>query len=88
MTTADIIMIVTFFVTMILGYFSKKSSFIKNELIPLQNLIIGVVVAIVEWIITKDLNTAILVSGVMAGGVYDIFHNASKIVKGAVTKTE
>ncbi len=79
--TFDIVTIVTFVVTMILGFFSKKSTFIKNELIPLQNLGIGIIVAIVEWIITKDLNAAIITSGIMAGGVYDIFHNIEKIAK-------
>ncbi len=81
MGSVEIVTLVTFFVTMILGYFAKKSKFIKNELIPLQNLIIGVIVAVVEWIITKDLETAIIISGVLAGGAYDIFHNAEKIVK-------
>ena len=77
----DIIAIVTFFVSFILGIFSKKSTFIKNEIIPLQNLLIGVVVAIIEWIITKDFQMAIMLSGIIAGGTYDIFHNLEKIVK-------
>ena len=81
MTTTEIIMIVTFFVTFILGIFAKKSSFIKNEMIPIQNLVIGLIVAVVEWIITKDFQAAILMSGILAGGTYDIFHNLEKIVK-------
>lgn len=81
MESLDIISIVTFFVTFILGIFSKKSTFIKNEIIPLQNLLIGVVVAIIEWIITKDFQMAIMLSGIIAGGTYDIFHNLEKIVK-------
>lgn len=77
----DIVALVTFFVTFILGYFSKKSDFIKNEMIPLQNLIVGVVVSLVEWLITKDFETAIMMSGILAGGTYDLFHNLEKIVK-------
>ena len=81
MTTTELISFVTFFVTLILGFFSKKSKFIKNEMIPLGNLLIGLIVAIIEWIITKDFENAILVSGLLAGGTYDIFHNLEKILK-------
>ena len=81
MTSTEIISIVTFFVTLILGFLSKKSSFIKNEMIPLSNLLIGLVVAIIEWIITKSFENAILISGLTAGGTYDIIHNLEKILK-------
>ena len=81
MASSDIVAFVTFIVTFILGLFSKKSTFIKNEMIPIQNILVGVVVAIIEWIITKDFNTAILVSGIVAGGTYDIFHNLEKILR-------
>ncbi len=81
MPSSDIIAMVTFFVTLILGYLSKKSTFIKNELIPLQNIFIGLIVAIIEWIITKDFENSILVSGLLAGGSYDIFHNLEKIIR-------
>ena len=81
MQSTDLISFVTFFVTLILGFFSKKSIFIKNELIPIQNIFVGLIVAIIEWIITKDFNTAIAISGLIAGGTYDIFHNLEKILK-------
>ena len=81
MASSDIVAFVTFIVTFILGLFSKKSTFIRNEMIPIQNIIVGLVVAIIEWIITKDFNTAILVSGILAGGTYDIFHNLEKILR-------
>lgn len=77
----DILTIVTAIVTYILGIISKKSKFINNNLIPLQNLSIGLIVAIVEWIITKDFSTALALSGILAGGVYDIFHNLEKILE-------
>lgn len=79
MELAQIVSIVTFVVTLILGFVSKKSKYIENNLIPVQNLLIGVIVSIVEWIITKDFNTAILLSGVLAGGVYDIPNNLRKL---------
>lgn len=81
MSSVDLISLVTFIVTLILGLFSKKSTFIKNELIPIQNILVGLIVAIIEWIITKDFNTAIMVSGILAGGTYDIFHNLEKILR-------
>lgn len=81
MSTTDIISFTTFFVSLILGFVSKKSTFIKNEIIPLQNLLVGLIVAMIEWIITKDFENAILVSGLLAGGTYDIFHNLEKILK-------
>lgn len=79
MELAQIITLVTFIVTLILGFVSKKSKFISNNLIPVQNLLIGLIVAIVEWIITKNFNTAIALSGIMAGGAYDVVHNIQKM---------
>lgn len=81
MELADILTVVTIVITWIMGYFAKKSSFISNNLIPLQNISIGLVIAIIEWVITKDFNTAIALSGLLAGGAYDVFHNLEKIVK-------
>ena len=53
----------------------------KNNLIPIQNLIVGLVIAIIEWIVTKDFKIAIALSGLIAGGTYDIFHNLEKIFR-------
>lgn len=75
----QIIMLVTMVVTWVLGIVSKKSKWVNNNLIPLQNLAIGVIVAGVEWVITGDFSTAIALSGVGAGGVYDIFNNLAKL---------
>ena len=74
----ELVSLVTIIVTLILGVISKKSTKIKNNLIPIQNLLIGTIVAIVEWIITKDFNSAIALSGLIAGGTYDIIHNLEK----------
>ena len=81
MTLEYLISLVTILVTLVLGVISKKNEHISNKLIPIQNLIVGVVVAIVEWIITKDFSTAIALSGLIAGGSYDIVHNLNKLVK-------
>ena len=81
MELTNIITMVTIIVTWILGIVSKKSKFINNNLIPVQNILIGVVVAIIEWIITRDFKVAIALSGLFAGGVYDIIHNLDKMIR-------
>lgn len=81
MELEKIITLVTIIVTWVLGVVSKKSTWINNHLIPIQNILIGLIVAIIEWIITKDFSVAIAVSGLLAGGTYDIFHNLNKMVK-------
>ena len=79
MELTEIIALVTCIVTIICGYITKKCSKISNKIIPIQNLLIGLVVAIVEWIITKDFKTAIALSGLLAGGTYDVVHNINKM---------
>jgi uncharacterized membrane protein YeaQ/YmgE (transglycosylase-associated protein family) len=79
MGITEIFALVTFIVTFICGFIVKKIPQISNKLIPLQNLAIGVIVALIEWAITKDFSTAVMLSGVMAGGVYDIGHNVKKL---------
>ena len=79
MGITEIIAIVTFVVTYICGIIVKKIPQISNKLIPLQNLVIGLIVALIEWGITKDFSTAIMLSGLLAGGVYDIENNLKKI---------
>lgn len=81
METEYIISLVTILVTIVLGILSKRNEKISNKLIPIQNLLIGLIVAIIEWIITKDFNTAIAISGLIAGGSYDIVHNLQKLIK-------
>lgn len=76
----EILTLITVVVTFIMGTVSKKSTWISNNLIPAQNLIIGLVFAIVEWIITGDFEVALTVSGLFAGGVYDLGHNLKKML--------
>ena len=82
MELSTLISLVTIIVTWVLGILAKKSTFINNKLIPIQNILIGVIVAGIEWIITKDFSIAITLSGIIAGGTYDVFHNLEKIVRG------
>ena len=80
MTNVELISIVTFGVTILMGIVAKKVKFINNNLIPIQNILIGVIVALIEFLVTKDFSYSIAVSGLVAGGVYDIVHNLDKIV--------
>ena len=70
----------TLLVTWVLGYFAKKSNYISNHLIPIQNLLIGIIVTVVYWLITKDFEAALMVTGSLAGGLYDIVHNLEKLI--------
>ena len=75
MELSTLISLVTIIVTWLLGYISKRSTWVNNRIIPIQNILIGLIVAIVEWIVTKDFKIAIALSGIIAGGTYDVFHS-------------
>ena len=77
-----IVSLVTILVTFVLGIISKKNPKISNKLIPIQNLLVGLIVAIIEFAITKDFKVAIAISGLIAGGTYDIVHNLNKLIGG------
>ncbi len=79
---------ISLLVSSLLARLSKKNQMFDNYLIPVQNLLIGVVMALVEWMITKDFKLAVAVSGIMAGGVYDVFHNLNIILKKYLKKEE
>lgn len=78
----EILTIVTFIVTLICGIITKKNPKISNYIIPVQNIAIGLIIAIIEWIITKDFSTAVLLSGLTAGGTYDLVNNLNKMKEG------
>ena len=82
MELSTLISLVTIIVTWVLGVISKKYTKLNNKLIPIQNIVVGLIVALIEWIVTKDFKVAIALSGIIAGGTYDIFHNLEKLIKG------
>ena len=82
MELSTLISLVTVIVTWVLGVISKKYTKLNNKLIPIQNILVGLIVAVIEWIVTKDFKVAIALSGLLAGGAYDIFHNLEKLIKG------
>lgn len=78
----EIFTLVTFIVTLICGVITKKYPYVSSKIIPVQNLAIGVIMAMIEFIITKDFELAIMTSGLMAGGAYDLVHNLNQLQEG------
>ena len=76
--------VATLIVVWVLGKLSKKSDFINNNFIPIQNISIGVIVALVNYLITKDKTASLilLTTGFTAGGGYDVLHGIDKVKKG------
>lgn len=81
MEVSTLISLVTIIVTWLLGIVSKKYTKLNNKLIPIQNILIGLIVAIIEWIVTKDFKVAIALSGIFAGGAYDVINNINKMIR-------
>lgn len=74
-----ILAIVGFVVSLVLGFAAKKFKYIDKHFIPIQNLAIGAIVCVIEYNITHDFSLALALSGLTAGGVYDIQHNIRKL---------
>lgn len=77
-----LISLVTVLVAFVLGVVSKKNPKLSNKIIPIQNLLVGVIIATIEFIITKDFKASIALSGLLAGGTYDLVHNLNKLLRG------
>ncbi len=73
-----IVSLITMVITWLFGFITKKKN-IKTDLIPYQNLLIGILVGLIYWLIYKDFEMAIAMSGLLAGGIYDIIHNLKKM---------
>lgn len=74
----SIFSVVSFIVTLLLGMCSKKCKKINNKIIPIQNLFIGIITAIIYYIVTKDIDLVLVGVGLFAGGTYDIINNLKK----------
>lgn len=77
-----IVSLVTILVTFVLGIIAKKNPKMSNKLIPMQNLLVGLIIALIEFAITKDFKVAIMLSGLLAGGTYDLVKNLRELLKG------
>lgn len=78
------ITIATIVATIIVGQLTKKFTDLETKQIPLQNLAIGIIVCIIQFAITRDINTSVAISGLMSGGIYD----AGKAIKQIFSKEE
>lgn len=74
----------TIIATIIVGQLVKKFTDLETKQIPLQNLAIGILVCIIQFAITRDINTAVALSGIMSGGIYDV----GKAIKQIFSKGE
>ena len=79
--TELIVTILTIVLTLILGYIAKKCPYVNNNLIIIQNIVIGLVVSIFYFIVTKDFNMAITLSGLFAETGYNLVHNIEKLIR-------
>ncbi len=82
----SIFVAVTSFVTFLLGIMAKKNPKINNYLIPLQNLLIGIITAIIYYVITKDFSLVLTTVGLFTGGTYDVFNNLKKLLDDVAKK--
>lgn len=80
MSLEAIISITTILVSFVLGLIAKRVEWISNHLIPIQNLVIGIIAAIIYYLITKDVNLVIAGLGLFTGGTYDIASNLQKLL--------
>ncbi len=79
--TTELFCTISLLITWITGRISKKLPWFENYLIPIQNMLIGLSIALTEWLITGNFQMAIAVSGIAAGGIYDVLHNLNVILK-------
>lgn len=77
-----IVTLLTMCLTWILGYISKRCTYVNNNFIIIQNIVVGLCVSLFYFIVTKDLNLAITLSGLLADSGYNLFHNIQKLMKG------
>ncbi len=80
----EIFCTITLLISWITGRISKKLPWFENYLIPVQNMLIGLCIATTEWFFTGNFQMAIAVSGIAAGGIYDVLHNINIILKKAL----
>ena len=66
------ITLATVIATLIIGELTKKFTNLEKKQIPLQNIAIGIIVCLIEFAITKDINVAVALSGLISGGTYDV----------------
>ena len=77
----NILAIVTMVITFILGIIAKKHPKINNNIIPIQNLLVGVITSVIYYLITKNVSLVLTGVGLFTGGTYDLLKNLKKLNK-------
>ncbi len=75
----QIIMFATMIVTIICGYIANKVPWFNSKLIPIQNILIGMAVAIIYYVSSGDFSYAVGMSGLMSTGIYSFTDNIEDI---------
>ena len=88
MNTEIIMSLVTIVVTFILGLIAKKVNWVSDNLIPIQNLVIGIIVSLIYYFMTKDVSINIALSGLLTGGTYDIIKNLKELINNSSNNIE
>ena len=88
MNTEIIMSLVTIVVTFILGLIAKKVNWVSDNLIPIQNLVIGIIVSLIYYFMTKDVSINIALSGLLTGGTYDIIKNLKELINNSSNNKE
>ena len=74
-TLETIIPVITVIISYIFGLLAKKFNWYESKYIPIQNGVIGIVSAIINYIAVPESNFVVVLftalSGFAAGGVYD-----------------
>jgi hypothetical protein len=76
----SLIATMTSIITFICGLIAKRVPWFNNNLIPIQNIMIGVVTAGIYYAFSKNISYATVCAGLFSGGLYDLFNNLRKII--------
>ena len=76
LTIANLIPLISMVVSFVFGAMAKKFNWMPSKYVPIQNLVIGVIATVVYCLVAGDINwmqaLVTALSGLMAGGVYDL----------------
>ena len=79
-TNMDVIIaVITVLATYVLGLLSKKSKYISNNLIAVQNIVIGIIATVLYYILTGNFSMVIASSSPIAAVLYDAKHGLEKL---------
>ena len=75
-TIEQLIPLISMVVTLIFGALAKKFNWMPTKYIPIQNAVIGIIATVIYCIVSGEVNwlqaLVTALSGLMAGGVYDL----------------